>query len=168
MKVFKGSVWKFGDNISTDLLMPGRSMRGKIDPSERKYYCMEAVRPDFARNVVPGDIVIGGKNFGYGASRPGVRNLQALGISCVIADSVATLFFRNCVSVAFPVLMCDGISRAFEEKDVAEVDLEKGEVRNITKGITLKGEAYPPFLLKIIEQGGILDLFKRDKKLSEL
>ncbi len=148
--------------------MPGRSTRGKIDPSERKYYCMEAVRPDFSRSVKPGDIVIAGKNFGCGSSRPAVRNLMALGVSCVVTDSAATLFFRNCVSVAFPVLMCGGISQAFNEKDIAEVDLGKGEVRNLTQGVTIKGEAYPQFLMRIIEEGGILELFKKDKKLSEL
>ncbi|MDH5364372.1 MAG: 3-isopropylmalate dehydratase [Dehalococcoidia bacterium] len=168
MKAIEGRVWKFGDNISTDLLMPSCSTHGKVRPSEMKYYCMQSERPEFAENVKAGDIVVGGRNFGCGSSRPAMRNLMALGVACVVAESVSTLFFRNSLSAAFPILICEGVTRIFEEGDVAQVLLATGEVHNATKGITLQGEPYPPFLLRIVEEGGILEIFRQGKLLSDL
>lgn len=167
MKILEGRIWKFGDNISTDLLMPGRSRRGKVDPSEMKYYCLQDERPGFARNVKPGDIVVAARNFGCGSSRPAMLNLMALGVACVVAESVSSIFFRNCLSVAFPVVICKVATSMFEEGDIAKVMLAEGEVHNVTKGITLKAEPYPPFLLRVIEEGGLLEMFRQGKLLSD-
>jgi len=168
MKAFKGRVWKFGDHVSTDLLMPGRSRHGKVDPSEMKYYCLQDERPEFAQNVKSGDIVVAGRNFGCGSSRPAMQNLIALGVACIVAESVSSIFFRNCISVAFPIVICRGVVTKFEDGDIAEVMLAEGEVRNVTKGITLRAELYPPFLLRVIKEGGIIELFQEGKSLRDL
>jgi len=168
MKALEGRVWKFGDNISTDLLMPGRSRYGKVDPSEMKYYCLVDERPEFSRNVKTGDIIIAGRNFGCGSSRPAMTNLMDLGVSCVVAESVSSIFFRNCASVAFPVVICKGVTSKFEDRDIAKVMLAEGEVHNVTKGVALKAEPYPPFLLGVIQEDGIIKMFQKGKSLSDL
>lgn len=168
MKAFKGKVWKFGNYISTDLLMPGRSRHGKVDRSEMKYYCLQDERPEFAQNVQPGDIIVAGRNFGCGSSRPAVTNLKELGVSCVVAESFSMLFFRNCVSVAFPLLICEGVTHIFEEGDVAEVLFTEGKVHNLTRGTFVLGKPYPSFLLRIIEEGGLLEMFRQQRRLANM
>ncbi|MFC2005339.1 3-isopropylmalate dehydratase [Chloroflexota bacterium] len=168
MKALKGRVWKFGDNISTDLLMPSQSMHGKVAPSERKYYCMQTERPEFARSVKAGDMIVAGRNFGCGSSRPAMENLRALGVSCVVAESVPTLFLRNSLSVAFPIVICEGVTNMFEEGDTAKVLLAKGKVHNLTKGTSIRAQPYPPFLLRVINEGGIREIFRQRKRLGDL
>ena len=168
MKALKGRVWKFGDNVSTDLLMPARSRHGKVKPEEVKYCCMETERPEFAKNVKAGDIMVAGRNFGCGSGRPAMENLRDLGLSCVVAESASGMFFQNSLSMAFPIVICEGVTRLFEEGDTAEVLLEKGEVHNLTKGVSLQSETYPPFLIRIIEEGGLLGIFRQGRRLSEL
>jgi 3-isopropylmalate/(R)-2-methylmalate dehydratase small subunit len=142
---FRGRVWKFGDNISTDLMMPGSKVlaRPGITDQEAAQFCMEANRPGWAQQVTLGDIIVAGRNFGCGSSRPAARLLKALGISCVVADSIARLFFRNSIHIGFPVLICPGVSRIFQEGDIAEVDIETGRVRNLTRGVEVQGEPLP-------------------------
>ncbi|MCS7207593.1 MAG: 3-isopropylmalate dehydratase small subunit [Dehalococcoidia bacterium] len=161
---FTGKVWKSGDHISTDLMMPGTRMlaRPGISDKEAAQFCMEANRPGWAQQVTPGDIIIAGRNFGCGSSRPAARMLKALGISCVTAGSVSRLFFRNSTHIAFPVLICPGGSKAFDEGDMAEVDVETGHVCNLTKGLTLQAEALPkdspPY--QILMAGGLNNYLK--------
>jgi 3-isopropylmalate/(R)-2-methylmalate dehydratase small subunit len=143
--IFEARVWKFGDNISTDLMMPGDEVLSKPGLSEKEAacYCMNANRPDWAPQVKEGDIIVAGHNWGCGSSRPAARVFKTLGISVIVADSMARLFFRNAVNIAMPVLICQGVSEAFDEGNSARVNLETGEVTNLTKGVTLKGEALP-------------------------
>lgn len=156
---FRGRVWTFGDHISTDLMMPGSKVLAhpNIAPEEAAQYCMSANRPGWAAQVRKGDIVIAGRNFGCGSSRPAPRLLRALGVSVVVADSMARLFFRNCIHLGFPALLCPGVSKAFEEGQEAEVDLKTGAVVNLTTGRRLQGEALqpgtPPY--DILQAGGL-------------
>ena len=115
--ILTGRVWKFGDNISTDLIMPsfGAMSSPNMDPHEAALFCMRANRPDWAEKVRPGDIVIAGKNFGCGSSRPAAKMLKGLGIQLVVAESVARIFFRNSINLGMAILSCPGVHDAFEE-----------------------------------------------------
>ncbi len=100
----RGRVWKFGDDLNADLMMPGYTLWGKVAQEELHLYCMRANRPEFATQVRPGDIVVGGKNFGCGSSRPAAENFRALGVGCLLADSFSQIFFRNTINLAMPML----------------------------------------------------------------
>lgn len=168
--IFEGKVWKFGDSISTDLMMPGSDIlaRSGISEKEAARYCMHANRPDWAAQVQKGDIVIGGRNWGCGSSRSAARLFKALGISVIVTDSMSRLFFRNAVNIGLPVLICSGVSRAFEEGDQAQVSIETGEVSNLSKRATLQGEALPSDSppMQILKAGG-LDPFMRQQMEEE-
>jgi 3-isopropylmalate/(R)-2-methylmalate dehydratase small subunit len=160
LTIIQGRVWKFGDNISTDFMMPS-FMQGKT-PEERAAFCMRANRPEFAGNVRPGDVIVGGKNFGCGSSRPAAENLLALGISCVIAESFGRIFFRNSIGVGLPVLICRGFHDAVEEGDVLQVDVGTGEIRNLTQGTMSCIEPLPQVAREILSAGGIVPLLRRE------
>ena len=162
--LFEGRVWKFGDNISTDLMMPGQITMAKpgISDEEVAPYCMMANRPEGAAQVKRGDIVIAGRNFGCGSSRPAPRVLRALGIAAIVAESTSRLFFRNSVHLGFPTVICKGVTEAFEEGDICELDVARGAVTNRTNGKTLQGEALPegspPY--QILMSGGLQNYMK--------
>ncbi|MFQ6030673.1 MAG: 3-isopropylmalate dehydratase [Dehalococcoidia bacterium] len=160
--LFQGKVWRFGDNISTDLMMPGLVYSKMASDQEIARYCMAANRPGWADQVRPGDIVVARRNFGCGSSRPAPRMLKTLGISVVVAESMSRLFFRNAVNVGFPVLICPGVYDAFEEGELAEVNAETGEVKNLTRGMVFQGEALsagtPPY--QILKAGGLQPLLR--------
>ena len=143
--ILTGRVWKFGDNISTDLIMPsfGAMSSPNMDPHEAALFCMRANRPDWAEKVRPGDIVIAGKNFGCGSSRPAAKMLKGLGIQLVVAESVARIFFRNSINLGMAILSCPGVHDAFEEGETIEVNMETGEIRSLDTGRTIRGEALP-------------------------
>ena len=156
----EGKVWKFGDNITTDYLMPGFT-RGTT-PEERASFCMRANRPEFASNVRPGDVIVAGKNFGCGSSRPAAANLITLGVSCVLAESFGRIFFRNSINLGFPVLICKGVQDAFNEGDLIQVNFERGEIRNVSSGKILKAEPLPEIAVRILSEGGIVALLKKE------
>ncbi len=168
--IFEGEVWKFGDSISTDLMMPGSDVlaRPEISDEEAAKYCMQANRPGWAAQVRKGDIVIGGRNWGCGSSRSAARLFKALGISVVVADSMSRLFFRNAVNIGLPVLICSGVSEAFKEGDQARVNMETGEITNLSKESNLQGEALPADSppMQILKAGG-LDAFMRQESSAE-
>jgi 3-isopropylmalate/(R)-2-methylmalate dehydratase small subunit len=140
-----GRVWNFGDNISTDLIMPGSVLWGHVTtPAERKAAIMPN-RPGWAANQVrPGDVILAGSNFGCGSSRPAPRILvRDLALSCVVADSFSRLFQRNALNIGFPVLICPGISSFADEGQMVEVHFDSGQVRNLTTGKEIVGEPYP-------------------------
>jgi len=156
---FTARVWKFPDNINTDLILP--ILAFYMTPEEQAKYVFRANRPGWAENEVqPGDIIIGGKNFGMGSSRPAARSLKTLGLGCLVAGSINGLFFRNAVNWAFPALECPGVEDIFDEGDIAEVDLETATVRNLTNGKELQGKPIPTKLLDIIRAGGIYELLE--------
>lgn len=160
--IFTGKVWIFGDNISTDLLRPGFSQYGKVPKEEMKYYCMYANRPNWARMVEVGDIIIGGKNFGCGSSRQVAPNLVGLGISCLVAESYSSLFFRNLINVGFPLIECKGITDFFNEREIARIDISTGEIRNLSNNNTIYGLPPQPFLLEILSARGLISLLKKE------
>jgi 3-isopropylmalate/(R)-2-methylmalate dehydratase small subunit len=157
---FKARVWKVGDNINTDLILPIQAFY--LPAAEQPKYVFHANRPGWSDLVKPGDILIGGKNFGMGSSRPAARSLKNLGIACLVAPSINGLFFRNCVNFAFPAVECPGVDGAFEEGETAEVDFETGAVHNATRGTTLKGRPMPPRLLELVKAGGIYPLLEKE------
>ncbi|MFH0847801.1 MAG: 3-isopropylmalate dehydratase [Chloroflexota bacterium] len=158
--IIKGKVWKFGDNIGTDYIMPGFTQGAT--PEERATFCMRAIRPDFAKEIKPGDVIVGGKNFGCGSSRPAARNFMTLGISCVIAESFARTFFRISVHLGFPILYCKGVSTAFAEGDILEANFKTGEVKNLTSGKVLQAEPLPEIAMRILDAGGVVELLKKE------
>lgn len=159
MKKIQGRVWKFGDNINTDLISPGRYLAATIDAV--KEHVLEAVNPRFAREAQKGDILVAGKNFGCGSSRESApRALKALGIEAVVAESFARIFFRNSVATGLAVLSCPSVFKSFEEADILELDLEKARVKNLNRNITLQGNPLPQEMLEVLHKGGIPSLLK--------
>lgn len=157
---FEARVWKFGDNINTDLILPNAAFY--LTPQEQLRYIFRANRPGWIDLVAPGGILVGGKNFGMGSSRPAARNLKNLGISCLVAESINGLFYRNCVNFAFPAMECSGVEDIFDEGDTAEVDFDAGTVRNVATGASLPARRIPRELLAIVEAGGIFDLLEKE------
>ena len=156
--MISGRVWKFGDNMNTDLMLPGHA--ALLPPSEQVRLVFQANRPGWADQVGKGDIVIGGKSFGLGSSRPAARSLRNLGIGCVVVESLARLFFRNCVNWGLPALECPGIQLAFEEGQDMEVSFADWTVVNRTTGHTLKAKPVPEMLLSLMMGGGIFPVLK--------
>jgi 3-isopropylmalate/(R)-2-methylmalate dehydratase small subunit len=162
-----GRVWKFGDHISTDFMMPGHRVLANpgISPEEAAKFCMEANRPGWAvSEVQPGDILVAGVNFGCGSSRNGSQSLKALGLAVVLAESVSRIHLRNAVNTGLPTLVAPGITAFVEEGQRIEVNIVTGEVKNLDTGEMLQAEAWeegtPPF--EILMAGG-LDAFMRAK-----
>ncbi|NWF54196.1 MAG: 3-isopropylmalate dehydratase [Syntrophaceae bacterium] len=157
--LIRGRVWKVGDQINTDLITPGQYLAAPID--EIKRHVLEAVSPRLAREARQGDILVAGKNFGCGSSRESApRALKALGISAVVAESFARIFFRNAVAIGLPVVPCSGVSPSFEEGEMLELDLETARVKNLNRNIPLQGKPLPAEMLEVLEKGGITPLLK--------
>jgi len=161
--IVRGRVWKFDDNISTDLMMPGFARTQGMSERELARYCMYSNRPGWSDQVKEGDIIVAGRNWGCGSSRPAPRMFKVLAVGGVIADSISRLFFRNAVNIGFPVLICPGVSASVEEGEEVEVNFETGEVRNLIRGTVLQGEAIPadspPY--QILKAGGLEPLLRQ-------
>jgi 3-isopropylmalate/(R)-2-methylmalate dehydratase small subunit len=158
--MLRGRAWKFGDDISTDHITPGRyfHLRSKIE--ELAKHVMEDADPDFMKKFKPGDFIVAGKNFGMGSSREHAPlALKVAGVSAVLAKSFARIFYRNAINVGLPVLIVD--TDKIESGDELEVDLSKGIVRDLTKGFELKAKPLPEFMLKILNAGGLVEFVKR-------
>lgn len=158
--VIRGRVWKFGDNINTDLILPGHVMF--LPDAERVKYLFQANRPDWVQQVQRGDIIVAGNSFGMGSSRPAALALRNAGVVCVIAESLGRLFFRNAVNFGLLALECPGISAAFEEGQHAAVDADDFSVRNDASGARLQAKPVPASLLKLMLGGGIFPVLERD------
>ncbi|MEM1797604.1 MAG: 3-isopropylmalate dehydratase small subunit [Candidatus Jordarchaeales archaeon] len=157
-------VWKFGDNIDTDVVIPGRYLTLR-DPDEMASHAMEVIRPEFAKMVKPGDIIVAGRNFGCGSSREEAAFvLKRLGVGAVVAESFARIFFRNAINLGLPVVECKGVSEAVNEGDEVEVDLEKGVLRNVTRNVELSCTVLPEFLMEFIKSGGAIEALKKKLK----
>ena len=123
---------------------------------------MENIRPGFAEKVKPGDLIVAGRNFGCGSSREQApRVLKELGISCIVAKSFARIFFRNAVNVGLPVIECPEAAESADEGDIVEVDLSKGIVRNLSKGLEFRARPLPDFMLRILEDGGLTEHYRK-------
>jgi 3-isopropylmalate/(R)-2-methylmalate dehydratase small subunit len=155
-----GKAWKFGENLNTDEIIPGR-YNITIDPLELAKNVFCEIKPEYAKNVRPGDVVVGGQNFGCGSSREhapiAIKGSQAL---CVIAPSFARIFFRNAINIGLPILECPEASADIEEGNEVEVDLASGRIFNPTRGHTYQAQPLPAFVMKIAEAGGIVNFLK--------
>ncbi len=152
--VLKGKVWKFGDDISTDHIAPGRLFHLRTNLPELAKHVLEDADPEFAKKVKPGDIIAGGNNFGLGSSREHApRIIKISGVTCVLAKSFARIFYRNATNVGLPALEVD--TDRIDEGDELEIDLQSGKIKNLTKNEKLTASPMPPFMLRIIEDGGI-------------
>jgi len=151
--------WIFGDNIDTDALAPGKYMKFGID--EIAKHCLESVDPAFAGSVAPGDIVVGGRNFGLGSSREqAAAALRQLGVAAVVAASFAGLFYRNALNLGLPVLACNDTHR-IRAGDTLRVDAEAGRIENMTTGESLACERIPAHLMEMVRDGGLLPHLKK-------
>lgn len=156
--ILTGKVWVFGDNINTDLMYP--HICYTLPEKEKPLYTMWANRPDWVKQVKPGDILIAGKNFGVGSSRPAADNLHSLGISVVLAESVNGLFLRNAVNSGLRVAQCSGITDLVQEGEELQVDFEEGKCINLKNKREASFTPLPEFLLEIINAGGIIEVLK--------
>jgi 3-isopropylmalate/(R)-2-methylmalate dehydratase small subunit len=156
-----GKAIKFGDNVDTDVILPGKYLV-LMDPKDLAKHAMAGLDPTFPEKAQRGVIVVGGKNFGCGSSREQAPlALRYAGVQCVLAESFARIFFRNAINIGLPVIECKGISAAVENGDELSVDFEVGEVRNVSKGQTLRGTELPPFILEILSDGGLVENLRR-------
>ena len=156
----KGTVFKYGDNVDTDVIIPARYLNAP-SPEELAKHCMEDIDAAYARSVKPGDIVVSGWNFGCGSSREHAPiAIQASGAACVIAASFARIFYRNAINIGFPILECPEAAQAIGNGDTVSVDFASGRIVDETTGETFQASGFPPFIEKIIKSGGLLPYLK--------
>lgn len=159
----KGYAIKYGDNVDTDVIIPARYLNSS-DPAELALHCMEDIDKDFVNKVKKGDIMVGGKNFGCGSSREHAPiAIKVSGISCVIAETFARIFYRNSINIGLPIMECPEASREIKEGDEVEVDFDSGIITDKTTGKTYKGQAFPPFMQKIINAEGLINYINANK-----
>ncbi len=152
--VVEGKVWKFGDNLNTDIIIPGRYLT-ITDPEKLIEYTFQDLDLDLSKKMSDGDIVVGGKNFGCGSSREQAPLvLKTLGVGAVVAESFARIFFRNSINLGLPVVECPGIASTVENGEKLRILLEEGRIENLSTGDTMKGTKLPAFLIEIIRAGG--------------
>ena len=158
--ILQGKVWKFGDDINTDYMSP--TFAKGLEWGQTKKNILH-IHPAFTEGFQPGDVIVAGGNFGCGSSRQSApANLKMLGVGCVVAESFGRIFFRNSIAIAFPVLVCPGVSKAFEEGDRLELDFASSTVRNLSRGTMLTGAPLAPELVRIVAGGGVLNLLKEE------
>lgn len=157
MKAAKGIVFKYGDNVDTDVIIPARYLNSS-DPSELAAHCMEDIDRDFIKKVKKGDIIVADKNFGCGSSREHAPiAIKAAGVSCVIAETFARIFYRNAINIGLPIIECPEASKGIEAGDEVQVDFDSGIIQNLSKGTQFKGQAFPEFMQKIIAAEGLVN-----------
>ena len=155
-----GKVFKYGDNVDTDVIIPARYLNAP-SPEELAKHCMEDIDASFATTVKPGDIMVGGANFGCGSSREHAPiSIRACGVRCVIAASFARIFYRNAINIGFPILECPEAAAAINNGDTVSVDFATGKIIDETTGETFQAVALPPFIEKIVEHNGLLPYLK--------
>jgi len=166
--IIRGRVWKYGDNVNTDVIIPGKYKFRITDVKELAKHAMEGIDPNFYKKIKQGDIIVAGKNFGCGSSRehaPVV--LKQAGVGAVVARSFARIFLRNSINIGLPIVECDELFSKVKNQDVLEINLEEGTIHNLTSGANFSTKPMPKFLLKILKDGlayhastGYKELFK--------
>lgn len=152
-----GSVFKYGDNVDTDVIIPARYLNSS-DPAELAEHCMEDIDQDFMKKVKKNDIIVANKNFGCGSSREHAPiAIKAAGISCVIAETFARIFYRNAINIGLPIIECPEAAKGIEAGDEVSVDFDSGIITNQTKGTQFQGQAFPEFMQKIIAAEGLIN-----------
>ncbi len=163
MKNAKGRVFKYGDNIDTDVIIPARYLNSS-DPAELASHCMEDIDRDFIKKVQKGDIIVAEKNFGCGSSREHAPiAIKAAGISCVIAETFARIFYRNAINIGLPIIECPKAAAEIEDGDEVEVNFDTGVITDLTKGTSYQGQAFPEFMQKIIDAEGLVNYINAKK-----
>ncbi|MDK2903057.1 MAG: 3-isopropylmalate/(R)-2-methylmalate dehydratase small subunit [Clostridiales bacterium] len=157
----RGKAIKYGDNVDTDVIIPARYLNTS-DPDELAGHCMEDLDPDFKAKARPGDIMVAGRNFGCGSSREHAPiAIKASGISCVIAESFARIFYRNAINIGLPILECPDAAREINDGDEVEVDVATGTIADITTGKTYKSQPFPEFMQQIMASDGLINYVKQ-------
>ena len=153
----KGRVFKYGDNVDTDVIIPARYLNSS-DPAELATHCMEDIDKEFVHKVNKGDIIVADKNFGCGSSREHAPlAIKCAGVSCVIAETFARIFYRNAINIGLPIIECPEAAKAIESGHEVEVDFDSGVITDKTTGESFTGQAFPPFMQKIITAGGLVN-----------
>ena len=156
MKAF-GSVFKYGDNVDTDVIIPARYLNS-FDAKELASHAMADIDPEFVNKVKPGDLIVANKNFGCGSSREHAPLcLKTAGVSCIIAETFARIFYRNAINIGLPIIECPEASRGIEAGDEVEINFDTGVITNVTKGTSFQGQAFPEFMQKIIASEGLIN-----------
>ena len=152
-----GHVFKYGDNVDTDVIIPARYLNS-FDAQELASHAMVDIDPDFVKKVQPGDLIVANKNFGCGSSREHAPLcLKTAGVSCVIAETFARIFYRNAINIGLPIIECPEAAQAIEAGDTVEVNFDTGVITDVTKGTTYQGQAFPEFMQKIIAAEGLVN-----------
>jgi 3-isopropylmalate dehydratase small subunit len=164
MSALRGRAWKFGDNVDTDQVIPAKYAIYSLDERKLGEHAMEGVpgNEGWAQRVTAGDMLVAGSNFGCGSSREiAPIAIRGAGISCVIADSFARIFFRNAINLGYPILQSPQAAEAVEQGDELEVDLAEGVIRNLTRGDEYRAEAFPEFMAELMNMGGLVPWVRR-------
>lgn len=160
LKNCRGTAFKYGDNVDTDVIIPARYLNTP-NAKELAAHCMEDIDADFVSRVKPGDIIVAGRNFGCGSSREHAPiAIKASGVACVIAASFARIFYRNALNVALPILECPEAAAAISKGDIVHVDFATGTITDETTGATFTAEPFPPFMRDLIAAGGLAAYLK--------
>lgn len=158
-----GKVFKYGDNVDTDVIIPARYLNSS-DPAELAAHCMEDIDKEFVKKVKKADMIVADKNFGCGSSREHAPlAIKAAGVSCVIAETFARIFYRNAINIGLPIVECPEAAKGIEDGDEVEVDFDSGVITNKTKGTTFQGQAFPEFMQKIIKAEGLVNYINGQK-----
>ena len=153
----KGTAYKYGDNVDTDVIIPARYLAIQ-DKNELAEHCMEDIDKDFVKKIKTGDIMVAGKNFGCGSSREHAPLvIKVSGVSCVIAETFARIFYRNAINIGLPIIECKAASQGIDDGDEVEIDFDSGMIYNRTKGEEYKGQPFPEFMQKIIKAEGLVN-----------
>lgn len=157
----KGTVFKYGDNINTDAIIPARYLN-QIDPKVLAKHCLEDIDPTFTQRVKQGDIIVAQRNFGCGSSREHApRAIKASGISCVVASSFGRIFYRNAINIGLSILECEDAAKNIVQGDEVEVDFRSGKIRNLTRNQEYKSQPFPEFILEVMNAGGLINYVKK-------
>ncbi|WP_027218897.1 3-isopropylmalate dehydratase small subunit [Butyrivibrio fibrisolvens] len=157
MENANGRVFKYGDNVDTDVIIPARYLNN-TDPGDLAAHCMEDIDKDFVSKVAKGDIIVANKNFGCGSSREHAPiAIKAAGVSCVIAETFARIFYRNAINIGLPIIECPEAAREINSGDVVNIDFDSGIITDETTGKKYQGQAFPEFMQKIIDLGGLVN-----------
>jgi 3-isopropylmalate/(R)-2-methylmalate dehydratase small subunit len=159
----KGKVIKYGNNVDTDVIIPARYLNTS-DPAELAAHCMEDLDEKFVSRVQKGDVMVAGRNFGCGSSREHAPiSIKASGISCVIAETFARIFYRNSINIGLPIIECPEAAKDINDGDEVEIDFDNGSIRNLTTGKQYQGEPFPEFMQQIISADGLIQYIKKSK-----
>jgi 3-isopropylmalate/(R)-2-methylmalate dehydratase small subunit len=158
----KGNAIKYGKNVDTDVIIPARYLSSS-DPKELALHCMEDIDASFRQKVHKGDIIVAGKNFGCGSSREHAPlAIKASGISCIIAENFARIFYRNAINIGLPIMECEEAARDIDEGNEIQVDFSSGIIKNISKNKSYTAEPFPEFMMEIISAEGLINYIVKE------